>query len=231
MRVIKKIFTAKNFFIAAVAAFSAALVYLLLLRFVPHLDEHYNVITRVDYEFLPLFTFLGLITLFWPMLFNKLSKYKISGFLLCFYVGFTVAALLLGTVFDFYVLVPHWDTMLHFFSGVGLAVLGFAIMDIVERNQNTKYPRLLIVIFAFCFAKTLGIIWEISEFFMDIGLGTNTQQWADRYGVPLVGQDALFDTMKDIIANTIGAVIVCVWAYFRLHKKDWPKVLSIMRTR
>jgi len=231
MRILKKIFTAKNFFIAAVAAFALALIYLVLLRFVPHIDEHYNVITRVDYEFLPLFTFLGLITLFWPMLFNKLSRYKICGFLLCFYVGFTVAALLFGTVFDFYYLVPHWDTMLHFLSGVGLAVLGFAIVDIVERNQNTKYPRLFIAIFAFCFAKTLGIIWEISEFVMDITLGTNTQQWADRYGVPLVGQAALFDTMKDIIANAIGAVLISVWGYFRLRKKDWPKVLSIPNTR
>jgi len=231
MRVIKKIFTTKNIFIAAVAAFIVALTYLLLLRFVPHLDEHYNVITRVDYEFLPLFTFLGLITLFWPLLFNKLSKYNISGFLFCFYIGFTVAALLLGTVFDFYVLVPHWDTMLHFMSGVGLAVLGFAIADIVERNQNIKYHRLFITIFAFCFAKTLGIIWEVSEFVMDIGLGTNTQQWADRYGVPLVGQAALFDTMKDIIANTIGAVIVCVLGYIRLRNKDWPRVFSILKTR
>jgi len=231
MHIIKKIFTANNFFIAAVAAFAASLIYLILLRLIPHMEENYNLITRTDYEFLPLFTFLGLLTMFWPVVIRKLAGYAVSGALLVLYTAFVVGGLLLGTVFDFYYLITHWDTLLHFISGIALGLLGFAIVDAIERKHNVKYNKVFIVMFAFCFAKALGALWEISEFFTDTLLGANTQRWADAYGEPFVGQAALFDTMKDMIANTLGAILVCVWGGLYLRKNSWPKFMAINKVR
>ena len=64
-----------------------------------------------------------------------------------------------------------------------------------------------VAMFSFCFAVSIGAVWEIYEFSFDGLLGLNMQKFLLADGTPLVGRAALTDTMKDIIVDTIGALI------------------------
>ena len=66
---------------------------------------------------------------------------------------FIYAAEILGEVRAYYVQVPFWDTALHTVTGFLAAAVGFSLVDIVNRNENTKLflSPLYVAIAAFAF--------------------------------------------------------------------------------
>ena len=79
-----------------------------------------------------------------------------------------------------------------------------------------------VALFAFCFAVSLGVIWEIYEFTADCFFYTNMQKFALESGEPLVGQQALMDTMKDLVVDMAGALFVSVIGFISMkRKKGW----------
>ena len=101
---------------------------------------------------------------------------------------FIYAAEILGEIQSFYITFPYWDTMLHTMNGFLCAAIGFALVDLLNRNERvslTLSPFYMAVV-AFCFSMTVGVIWEFFEFAMDHFL--------------------LFDMQKDTILNTISTV-------------------------
>ena len=109
-------------------------------------------------------------------------------------------------------------------GGAMLGALGFSFINILN-NENTAYMHLspiFVAIFSFCFAVTLGALWEIYEFSFDGLLGLNMQKFALENHVALVGREALKDTMKDIIVDCLGAFTVSLIGYISLrYKKGW----------
>ena len=83
---------------------------------------------------------------------------------------FIYAAEILGEIRAYYISVPGWDTALHTVTGFLAAAVGFSLVDIINRNENTKLNRapLYVAIGAFTFSMTIGVIWEFFEFFMDM---------------------------------------------------------------
>ena len=229
----KKIFSANGFLIFVMIAFIISAIYVVILHLVPEVttDMGLNFLARADYWLLLAYCLAGLGCLIVPWFVRKKFKYTISDPMLIMYAAFVFASLFLGTLMNFYYIFFHWDTFLHLMSGITLGILGYALADIVSKTQKIKYNHMFVTIFAFCFATTMGVFWEIYEFAIDSVLGTNTQRWADEYGVPFVGQTALFDTMKDLIANSIGALAVCIWGHMRLKRRGWPQSLSIIRVK
>ncbi|MEA3323353.1 MAG: hypothetical protein U9Q12_03965, partial [Patescibacteria group bacterium] len=61
-----------------------------------------------------------------------------------------------------------------------------------------------VALFAVCFSMAVAVVWEIFEYVMDIGFGTNMQK------------SGLVDTMEDLIVATIGALIVGLLGYLYL---------------
>ena len=82
---------------------------------------------------------------------------------------FIYAAEILGEIRAYYISVPGWDTALHTVTGFLAAAVGFSLVDIINRNENTKMDLapLYVAIGAFTFSMTIGVIWEFFEFFMD----------------------------------------------------------------
>ena len=75
-------------------------------------------------------------------------------------------------------------------------------------------------IFAFSLAVTIGVIWEIIEFATDAWFGTNMQRFDNSVTRdPLMGQNALMDTMKDLILDFIGALIICIVGFIGMKTK------------
>ncbi|MFQ9922047.1 MAG: hypothetical protein ACLRVU_00960 [Beduini sp.] len=82
---------------------------------------------------------------------------------------FIFAAEILGEIHAFYVKIPLWDTLLHTMNGFLAAAIGFSLVDILNRNKRLEFhlSPLFMVLVAFCFSMTIGVVWEFFEFFMD----------------------------------------------------------------
>ena len=81
---------------------------------------------------------------------------------------FIFAAEVLGEINNFYGLIPGWDTMLHTLNGFLCAAIGFALVDLLNRNsKNINLSPLYLAITAFCFSMTVGVVWEFIEFLGD----------------------------------------------------------------
>lgn len=167
---------------------------------------------------------LGIVAMFLPTFLEKKFSIDVPAGMLILYVTFLYAAIYLGEVRSFYYRVPHWDTILHTFSGAMLGALGFSVVDIFNRHEKVPVELSLLFLsaFAFCFAVTLGVIWEIYEFVGDSILGLNMQKFMLESGEKLLGQAALADTMKDLMVDALGAFSICVVGYFSLKlRKNW----------
>ena len=171
-----------------------------------------------DYTLMLFQCAVAVIIIFLPSLFEHQFKIEIPNYMQIVFMLFLYSAVYLGEVREFYYRVPHWDSILHAISGAALTALGFSLVDIFNTNKRIRMELspLLETLFAFCFSVTLGALWEIYEFTFDGILGMNMQKFMMENGTPLVGREALSDTMKDIIINTVGALVVCVIGYIGL---------------
>ena len=76
----------------------------------------------------------------------------------------------------------------------------------------------------------LGVVWEIYEFTFDGLLGLNMQKFALEGGADLIGRAALVDTMKDLIVDCLGALIMSIIGYISLiYKKGWVEKLQLKK--
>ena len=177
---------------------------------------------------------------------------------------FIFAAEILGELASFYVRVPNWDTMLHTVNGFLCAAVGFALVDMINRNErfSLKLSPVYLAIVAFCFSMTVGVLWEFFEFAADRFLGLDMQKDTvlsaigsvaldptmsnkvvrvkDIADVIIVHSDGsqqtlglggyldvgLFDTMKDLFVNFIGAVVFSVIGYFYVKLEGKSKFAS-----
>lgn len=90
---------------------------------------------------------------------------------------FIFSATILGEINNFYGIIPFWDTILHTLNGFLCAGIGFSLVDLL--NQNSKrmsLSPLYVVIVAFCFSMTIGILWEFYEFTADSVFRTDMQK-------------------------------------------------------
>lgn len=176
---------------------------------------------KSDYMLMLVQCTLAIIIMFLPSLVQKKLNLAIPNYMYVMYFIFLFCAVYLGEVRSFYYLVPHWDTLLHTFSGFMLGALGFTLVSILNNaeNINMHLSPGFVAFFAFCFAVAAGAVWEIYEYSMDGLLGLNMQKYAFEGGQAKVGREALTDTMKDLIVDAAGALIMTVFGYFNLIRQ------------
>lgn len=179
--------------------------------------------TKGDYLLMTAQCVLGLAVMFLPALLNRTRRFEFPNHMYILYFVFLYCAIYLGEFHDFYNLIPHWDTLLHTFSGAMLGALGFFLVSLLNHSPRARVelsPR-FIAFFAFCFALAAGAVWEIYEFAMDGLLGLNMQKFVTNTGKLLTGRAALTDTMKDLIVDALGAAGVVLVGYLSSvrHKK------------
>lgn len=185
---------------------------------------------KTDYILMLLQCVLGIVAFFMPNLITKKTKIIIPSNMYLVYVVFLYAAVFLGEIGNFFYKVPHWDTILHTCSGAMLGALGFSFVNILNKNEkvHVQLAPIFVALFAFGFAITLGVLWEIYEFTFDGLLGINMQKFALENGMELIGRAALADTMEDLIVDSIGAFVMSVIGYISLkYKKGWIDKLLI----
>ena len=207
---------------------------------------------------------LSLVLLILPSILQKRLYITLPSTLEIVILLFIFAAEILGELASFYVRVPNWDTMLHTVNGFLCAAVGFALVDMINRNErfSLKLSPVYLAIVAFCFSMTVGVLWEFFEFAADRFLGLDMQKDTvlsaigsvaldptmsnkvvrvkDIADVIIVHSDGsqqtlglggyldvgLFDTMKDLFVNFIGAVVFSVIGYFYVKQEGKSKFAS-----
>lgn len=124
-------------------------------------------------------------------------------------VLFVFSTLFLGEVFDFYERYWWWDIVLHGGSAITFGMIGFLFVLFLFEGDRYAAPPLAIMLISFCFAVTIGTLWEIFEFGMDELFGFNMQK------------SGLVDTMTDLIVDVIGGAIGAGFGY--LYIKGWHR--------
>ena len=196
----------KVFNFILINAFRVILIFLLV-----------GAIIRKDKEAILLIA-LSSITSFYKELVYLFTKIRISTIMQIIFTTFIILAVLFGTLMGVYDKIRWWDTMLHGVSGLLLVFVALMVLAMMKnKNKSLNYSVGLVISYAFFFAMTAGIIWELLEYSADTFLGMNAQRSKGvEYGV--------LDTMQDIVANTVGAAITCLGLYIYLRKRESKEI-------
>ncbi len=185
---------------------------------------------KSDYALMLSQCILGVVALLLPGMLEHKLKIEIPSNMLILYTIFLYSAIYLGEVKSFYYNVANWDNILHTFSGAMIGALGFSIVALLNKSEDVpmNLSPVFVALFSFCFAVTLGVIWEFYEFTFDGLLGLNMQKFALENGTPLVGRAALTDTMVDLFVDAVGALIMSIIGYISLkYNKGWIEKLQV----
>lgn len=180
-------------------------------------DEHTKV--KTDYVLMLLSCIAGLVIMMIPRIIEKRKKIDIPDVIEIIYFIFLFCSIYLGEVHNFYYLIPYWDTILHAFSGLMLGALGFMLVRLLNDSKfSIQLSPFFVAFFAFCFAITAGAIWEIYEFTIDGIFSTNMQKFITADNTVLIGRDALYDTMMDLVVDSLSALVISTIGYINLKR-------------
>lgn len=149
---------------------------------------------------------------------NFLKRYRldIPDVVYIIFILFCMAHFFCGEILGFFVKIKWWDSVLHTFSGMMIALLSFSLINLLNKSNkgNFKLNIWFMTLFAFTMTLAIGAIWEIIEFASDVLFNSNMQRayfsTMSGRGEALLGTEALLDTMKDLILDAIGGLVVCV---------------------
>lgn len=158
-----------------------------------------------------LFLFL---CLYIPLLIQKIFKIKISPFMFYIYELFLILHFVFGEIVNFYVLIKHYDTILHFLTAICITLFGYSIIHFYLDDKCL----IIQLIFSFLFGLSSEYLWEILEFLIDHFCYTNMQRFI-KDGVVLIGHEALIDTIKDMIIAVFGCLVSIVLIKTKLKEK------------
>jgi len=220
----KKLFASRTLVIIVFLTFLASAVYIAVRFILAPADpaspgDDFSV--KSDYTLMLIQCILGMVVMLLPGILQRKMRITIPSGMHIAYAIFLFCAVYLGEVHYFYFRIPHWDTMLHTFSGFALGAVGISIIGLLNKSKSVplSLSPAFVAIFAFCFAVAAGTVWEIYEYTVDSIANLNMQKYMLESGELLAGRAALADTMKDIIVDSIGALVISVVGYLSMKKK------------
>lgn len=167
---------------------------------------------------------MTLILFLLPTFFAKRNKISIPAPFQMVITMFIFLSMYLGEIHGFFRKFTWWDTMLHSTSAVILAYIGFLLIYTLNKDSraHVRLSPIFMALFSFCFAMTIGALWEIFEYGVDAILGVDMQKARNLeqiYGV-FDTRLGVLDTMRDLIVDAIGAFIVSLIGYLHLTCKN-----------
>lgn len=136
-----------------------------------------------------------------------LRKARISFYLI---YSFIIGAMYLGNVFDFYIIIPMYDKILHLLSGLIIGLIGYILfLHLSNGSGGNSFKRYMPILFSIIFSIACAAVWEIWEFSTDQLFGFASQN------------NSLHDTMWDIICGTLMGIIsnIPIYLYYIKGKK------------
>jgi hypothetical protein len=158
---------------------------------------------------------LGAVVTLWALpLIEIVTRTKIPDGLQLHYYAFITAASVLGSSFGAYGSIPHWDTYVHVYSGVFLALFGLFIVLRAETESKFSAPKWLSVMMAVGTPLAFATLWEITEYYIDLIFHTTMQAG----GL----EDTVIDMVAALVGGTIGILLV-LW--LKAPKSVLPRAL------
>lgn len=193
------------------------------------------VLSRGQYARLPM-AIATVFLLLIPLICEKAFHFQISLPIYLLTLFYAIGPML-GQCHNLYYTLAWWDKMLHALGGVMFALVGLFLFRRFAEKEHRQV--LMAAVFALCFSMAISVLWEFIEFGADRFFGMDMQQdtivsgfhsylLGDRIGVTgsvgditevLVNGQALpgyidiglYDTMLDMLLETLGAAIVTVF--------------------
>jgi hypothetical protein len=142
-----------------------------------------------------------------PLLLALFTKLQFNLPIVISYLVFLVGSQYFGSILGWYGL-GWWDTFMHLVSGAILAFSGIALYErLIHRNAGDEISPWFVFLFTLSFAALGGVLWEVYEFSSDQFFDMTLQGGGNK------------DTMTDLIADTIGGLVIAVVAGIRTRAK------------
>lgn len=98
-----------------------------------------------------------------------------------------------------------WDHMTHMFSASLVAGAGYVtVRALDEHTDAVSFPPRFTFVFILLFTIAFGVFWEVIEFAIALVAEATG-------GTSVLTQYGLEDTMKDLLFDTLGGIVVGVW--------------------
>jgi hypothetical protein len=146
---------------------------------------------------------LGFLVTFIPWMMQVFFNFTFRAGLEVVVVLFIYGLLVFGgvrNVFGDFVLI---NIFFKFGSSIALGLVGLTVLYVLDSEEIIDSNPLILSFFAFCFAFSLGGLWEIFEYSLDVLFG---------FGLQL----NIGDIMNSLIINTLGSLVVCIGGYYHL---------------
>jgi hypothetical protein len=123
-----------------------------------------------------------------------------------FWIVLTLFIHIVGSFSGFYDNVPGWDHLTHAMSASLVAALGFVIVVSIDKYAESIFlPTAFLTILIVMLTMAVGVVWELMEFMVDQVTGSHLQY-------------SLEDTMRDLLFDTIGGLLVAsAGSYYLTH--------------
>ncbi|WP_413309595.1 hypothetical protein AA0X95_13385 [Bacillus sp. 1P10SD] len=142
-----------------------------------------------------------------PLFLALFTKLQFNLPIVISYLIFLVGSQYFGSILGWYGL-GWWDTFMHFVSGAILAFSGIALYErLIHRNAGDEISPWFVFLFTLSFAAFGGVLWEVYEFSSDQFFNMTLQGGGNK------------DTMTDLIADTIGGLVIAIVAGIKTRAK------------
>ena len=148
---------------------------------------------------------IGLLVTFLPAIFARVFKTELPASFEIITLLFVYGILYVGEVRGIYEQFWIVGFLLRLLASVIFGFVGLAVAYALYKQEKVRGPPVAIAFFAFCFAVSVGALWEVFEFVLDNTLGFRLQKGG-------------FDIMKDLISYFVGASIVAIAGYVYLKR-------------
>lgn len=178
------------------------------------------------------FALITLILSFGSDIIEKRQKIDIPDIIEIVILIFIYSGIFLSIQFNLYYKYFWWDDLLHTLSGIIIGFIGFIVVYKINHKYSMDISPLLVALFSYTFAVTLGVLWEILEFSTDVLTGSAHQKWnlpeTERMMGKIYQGSGLRDTMSDLIVDSIGAFITAIITYY-MYKHRKKRILDEMQ--
>ena len=96
-------------------------------------------------------------------IFQKVFKVKISAFIATLVFAIALGGLF-GTIYELYMIIPCFDTILHGLSGFAFACVGLLIFERLIGKIDSKGKFWALIMASVSFSLSIAVLWEIFEY-------------------------------------------------------------------
>ena len=157
-----------------------------------------------------------------PYIIKKIFKITFSRVVSIVFYLYMFLSAFLGNVLELYNTNPAWDMVIHFLMGLVISMASIYILNFtVYKKDKSRHNLFFTFLFMILFSMGISALWEIWEFSGDFIFGLNSQRYMAESLVPFIGQNALLDTMQDLIFDFLGSIlgVVVISIILKFDKK------------